>query len=57
MRSHTPAPDFVAAGAGLFWVAPVLLLRQEIDGLRAGAAVHVLATDPTAPLGLPPGAT
>ncbi|GGW52007.1 sulfurtransferase TusA family protein [Streptomyces xantholiticus] len=44
-----PAVD----GTGLLCVTLMLRLRQEIEGFEPGTVVHVMATDPAAPLELP----
>ncbi|MFF7441467.1 sulfurtransferase TusA family protein [Streptomyces sp. NPDC008122] len=48
-----PAPDLTVDGTGLLCVTLLLRLRKEIDGVEPGAVVHVVATDPAAPLDLP----
>ncbi|MFG2546452.1 sulfurtransferase TusA family protein [Streptomyces sp. NPDC048594] len=48
-----PAPDIVVDGTGLLCVTLLLRLRAAIDGAGPGAVVHVIATDPAAPLDLP----
>ncbi|MFJ8107639.1 sulfurtransferase TusA family protein [Streptomyces sp. NPDC096132] len=40
-------------GTGLLCVTLLLRLRRAIDGAAAGTVVHVVATDPAAPLDLP----
>ncbi|MEU9352563.1 sulfurtransferase TusA family protein [Streptomyces griseoloalbus] len=40
-------------GTGLLCVTLLLRLRKEIDGAEPGTVVHVVATDPAAPLDLP----
>ncbi|MFF8717437.1 sulfurtransferase TusA family protein [Streptomyces sp. NPDC015184] len=52
-NSETPAPDITVDGTGLLCVTLLLRLRKEIDGARPGTVVHVIATDPAAPLDLP----
>ncbi|MFD4582323.1 sulfurtransferase TusA family protein [Streptomyces sp. NPDC058423] len=51
--SHTPAPDLVVDGTGLLCVTLLLRMRKAIDGAAPGTVVHVVATDPAAPLDLP----
>ncbi|WP_031486602.1 sulfurtransferase TusA family protein [Streptomyces bicolor] len=46
-------PDLVVDGVGLLCVQLLLRLRGQIAGLRASAVVHIVATDPAAPLDLP----
>lgn len=41
-------------GTGLLCVTLLLRLRAAIDGTGPGSVVHVIATDPAAPLDLPP---
>ncbi|MFE1036701.1 sulfurtransferase TusA family protein [Streptomyces sp. NPDC058807] len=48
-----PAPGITVDATGLLCVTLLLRLRKEIDGAEPGAVVHVVATDPAAPLGLP----
>ncbi|MFG2546445.1 sulfurtransferase TusA family protein [Streptomyces sp. NPDC048594] len=50
---HTSAPDISVDGTGLLCVTLLLRLRKEIDGAKPGTVVHVIATDPAAPLDLP----
>ncbi|MER7332994.1 MULTISPECIES: sulfurtransferase TusA family protein [unclassified Micromonospora] len=40
-------------GTGLLCVTLLLRLRKEIDGVPPGTIVHVIATDPVAPIDLP----
>ncbi|MFF7216356.1 sulfurtransferase TusA family protein [Streptomyces sp. NPDC008238] len=47
-----PAADLTVGGTGLLCVTLLLRLRKEIDGLEPGSVVHVIATDPAAPLDL-----
>ncbi|MFC8795157.1 sulfurtransferase TusA family protein [Streptomyces cinereoruber] len=49
----TPAPVITVDGTGLLCVTLLLRLRKEIDGVKPGTVVHVIATDPAAPLDLP----
>ncbi|MDG9694865.1 sulfurtransferase TusA family protein [Streptomyces sp. DH17] len=49
----TPAPGITVDGTGLLCVTLLLRLRKEIDGAEPGTVVHVVATDPAAPLDLP----
>lgn len=51
--SETPAPGITVDGTGLLCVTLLLRLRKEIDGVEPGTVVHVIATDPAAPLDLP----
>ncbi|MEU2284231.1 sulfurtransferase TusA family protein [Streptomyces sp. NPDC013178] len=53
MNPDTPAPDITVDGTGLLCVTLPLRLRKEIDGAGLGTVVHVIATDPAAPLDLP----
>jgi tRNA 2-thiouridine synthesizing protein A len=53
MNSETPAPDITVDGTGLLCVTLLLRLRKEIDDAAPGTVVHVVATDPAAPLDLP----
>ncbi|MFJ5723010.1 sulfurtransferase TusA family protein [Streptomyces sp. NPDC093149] len=53
MNPEIPAPDITVDGTDLLCVTLLLRLRQEIDGARPGTVVHVIATDPAAPLDLP----
>ncbi|MGJ5894657.1 sulfurtransferase TusA family protein [Streptomyces niveiscabiei] len=48
-----PAPGITVDGTGLLCVALLLRLRTEIDAAAPGTVVHVIATDPAAPLDLP----
>ncbi|GAA0672081.1 hypothetical protein GCM10010193_25550 [Kitasatospora atroaurantiaca] len=43
----------VVDGTGMLCVALLLHLRKRIAGVPAGTVVHVVATDPAAPLDLP----
>ncbi|MEU8620671.1 sulfurtransferase TusA family protein [Streptomyces sp. NPDC048623] len=47
------APGITVDGTGLLCVALLLRLRTAIDGAAPGTVVHVVATDPAAPLDLP----
>ncbi|MEU0402959.1 sulfurtransferase TusA family protein [Streptomyces sp. NPDC006197] len=49
----TPAPDLTVDGTGLLCVTLLLRLRQQIAAAAPGTVVHVIATDPAAPLDLP----
>ncbi|MEU4640599.1 sulfurtransferase TusA family protein [Micromonospora sp. NPDC023814] len=40
-------------GSGLLCVTLLLRLRKEIDVVPPGTVVHVIATDPAAPIDLP----
>ncbi|WP_391961148.1 sulfurtransferase TusA family protein, partial [Streptomyces somaliensis] len=51
--SHAPAPGITVDGTGLLCVTLLLRLRGEIEGAAPGTVVHVIATDPAAPLDLP----
>lgn len=53
MNSETPAPDITVDGTGLLCVTLLLRLRKEIDDAAPGTVVHIVATDPAAPLDLP----
>ncbi|MCQ4081326.1 sulfurtransferase TusA family protein [Streptomyces sp. RB6PN25] len=54
MSQHpTPAADITVDGTGLLCVTLLLRLRQWIDSAEPGTVVHVIATDPAAPLDLP----
>ncbi|MFE7753941.1 sulfurtransferase TusA family protein [Streptomyces sp. NPDC057429] len=48
-----PAADITVDGAGLLCVTLLLRLRARIATAAPGTVVHVLATDPAAPLDLP----
>ncbi|MEU0394920.1 sulfurtransferase TusA family protein [Streptomyces sp. NPDC006208] len=48
-----PAPDLVVDGTGLLCVQLLLKLRGRIAGAPAGTVVHIITTDPAAPLDLP----
>ncbi|MEU6922025.1 MULTISPECIES: sulfurtransferase TusA family protein [unclassified Streptomyces] len=49
----TPPADITVDGTGLLCVTLLLRLRKRIEGTPPGAVVHVIATDPAAPLDLP----
>ncbi|MEU7011596.1 sulfurtransferase TusA family protein [Streptomyces sp. NPDC046332] len=51
--SRPTVPDLVVDGTGLLCVTLLLRLRKEIDGAAPDTVVHVVATDPAAPLDLP----
>lgn len=53
MDPMNPAPGITVDGTGLLCVTLLLRLRKEIDGVEPGTVVHVVATDPAAPLDLP----
>ncbi|MDQ0947356.1 tRNA 2-thiouridine synthesizing protein A [Streptomyces phaeochromogenes] len=53
MSPDTPTRDITVDGTGLLCVTLLLRLRKEIDGAGPGTVVHVIATDPAAPLDLP----
>ncbi|MEV6923918.1 sulfurtransferase TusA family protein [Dactylosporangium sp. NPDC051485] len=46
-------PGLTVDGTGLRCVALLLQLRKAVAGLPPGTVVHVIATDPAAPLDLP----
>ncbi|CAL9408364.1 Sulfur carrier protein TusA [Streptomyces sp. enrichment culture] len=46
-------PALTVDGTGLLCVTLLLRLRKEIEGVPPGTVVHVIATDPAAPLDLP----
>ncbi|MER7815799.1 sulfurtransferase TusA family protein [Streptomyces sp. NPDC096153] len=48
-----PAADITVDGTGLLCVTLLLRLRDRIQDAQPGAVVHVIATDPAAPLDLP----
>ncbi|MGW3247240.1 sulfurtransferase TusA family protein [Streptomyces sp. NPDC001070] len=48
-----PEADLTVDGTGLLCVTLLLRLRTDVDGLEPGTVVHVIATDPAAPLDLP----
>lgn len=48
-----PAPGITVDGTGLLCVQLLLLMRGQIEGAATGTVVHVIATDPAAPLDLP----
>ncbi|MEU1571654.1 sulfurtransferase TusA family protein [Streptomyces collinus] len=48
-----PASGITVDGTGLLCVTLLLRLRKEVDGAQPGTVVHVIATDPAAPLDLP----
>jgi tRNA 2-thiouridine synthesizing protein A len=48
-----PSADITVDGTGLLCVTLLLRLRARIAGAGAGTVVHVIATDPAAPLDLP----
>ncbi|CAL9652950.1 hypothetical protein SUDANB15_06660 [Streptomyces sp. enrichment culture] len=52
MNQDVPAPDITIDGTGLLCVALLLRLRKEIGLAEPGSVVHVIATDPAAPLDL-----
>ncbi|NEA60174.1 sulfurtransferase TusA family protein [Streptomyces sp. SID13666] len=49
----SPAADITVDGSGLLCVQLLLLMRGQIQDAAAGTVVHVIATDPAAPLDLP----
>ncbi|GAA2440601.1 sulfurtransferase TusA family protein [Streptomyces lavendulocolor] len=48
-----PAADMTVDGTGLLCVTLLLRLRAAVQGAGAGTVVHVVATDPVAPLDQP----
>ncbi|UKY54779.1 sulfurtransferase TusA family protein [Streptomyces inhibens] len=48
-----PAADLTVDGTGLLCVTLLLKLRARIADAPPGTVVHVIATDPAAPLDLP----
>ncbi|MFM9593108.1 sulfurtransferase TusA family protein [Streptomyces scabiei] len=48
-----PPPDITVDGTGLLRITLLLRPRKEIAGTEPGTVVHVIATDPAAPLDLP----
>ncbi|MEE1771890.1 sulfurtransferase TusA family protein [Streptomyces sp. JV185] len=54
MNAHPiPAAGITVDGTGLLCVTLLLRLRKQIDAAPPGTVVHVVATDPAAPLDLP----
>ncbi|OIJ87962.1 sulfurtransferase TusA family protein [Streptomyces colonosanans] len=54
--THHASPaeaDLTVDGTGLLCITLLLRLRAAVDGAEAGTLVHVIATDPAAPLDLP----
>jgi tRNA 2-thiouridine synthesizing protein A len=51
--SEIPAADLTVDGTGLLCVTLLLRLRKQIDAAEPDTVVHVIATDPAAPLDLP----
>ncbi|WP_069812801.1 sulfurtransferase TusA family protein [Streptomyces sp. TP-A0874] len=53
--ADTPVPpaDVTIDGTGLLCVTLLLRLRKEIDDREPGTVVHIITTDPAAPLDLP----
>ncbi|MET9290999.1 sulfurtransferase TusA family protein [Streptomyces sp. NPDC003077] len=49
----TSAPDITIDGTGLLCVTLLLRLRKQINDAPPGTLVHIIATDPAAPLDLP----
>ncbi|MEU6235981.1 sulfurtransferase TusA family protein [Kitasatospora sp. NPDC047058] len=49
----TAAAGITVDGTGLLCVTLLLRLRRHITGAPPGTVVHVIATDPAAPLDLP----
>ncbi|KMS79422.1 MULTISPECIES: sulfurtransferase TusA family protein [Streptomyces] len=52
-NQEIPAPDITVDDTGLLCVTLLMRLRGEIDGAEPGTVVHVVDTDPAAPLDLP----
>ncbi|WP_244941802.1 sulfurtransferase TusA family protein [Streptomyces rubrogriseus] len=52
MNTEFPTSGVTVDGTGLLCVTPLLRLRKEIDTAAPGTIVHVIATDPAAPLDL-----
>ncbi|MFF6951357.1 sulfurtransferase TusA family protein [Streptomyces iakyrus] len=48
-----PAPDLVVDGTGLLCVQLLLKLRGQIADAPVSTVVHIITTDPAAPLDLP----
>ncbi|MGQ0843156.1 MAG: sulfurtransferase TusA family protein [Sporichthyaceae bacterium] len=53
LRLETDPPDLVVDGTGLLCVQLLMRLRARMADQSIGAIVHVMATDPAAPLDLP----
>ncbi|SDM06991.1 sulfurtransferase TusA family protein [Streptomyces wuyuanensis] len=53
MNHENPAAGITVDGTGLLCVTLLLRLRKETDDAPPGTVVHVVATDPAAPLDLP----
>ncbi|MET9683354.1 sulfurtransferase TusA family protein [Streptomyces coeruleorubidus] len=51
--SSIATADITVDGTGLLCVTLLMKLRARIDGAESGSVVHVIATDPAAPLDLP----
>ncbi|MFF0051667.1 sulfurtransferase TusA family protein [Streptomyces sp. NPDC005498] len=51
--TSAPSADITVDGSGLLCVTLLLMLRARIADAQAGTVVHVIATDPAAPLDLP----
>ncbi|WP_405639040.1 hypothetical protein [Streptomyces sp. NBC_00019] len=51
--ASVPAADITVDGTGLLCVTLLLRLRDRIQHAPPGAIVHIIATDPAAPLDLP----
>jgi tRNA 2-thiouridine synthesizing protein A len=51
--SSLDAADITVDGTSLRCVTLLLRLRKQIDDAKPGTVVHVIATDPAAPLDLP----
>ncbi|MFJ9368656.1 sulfurtransferase TusA family protein [Nocardia sp. NPDC101769] len=53
MTPTNPAPDITVDGTGLLCVTLLIKLRDAIADATPSTRVHVIATDPAAPLDLP----
>ncbi|MBP0455600.1 sulfurtransferase TusA family protein [Kitasatospora sp. RG8] len=53
MSAAPPRADLVVDGTGLLCVQLLLRLRTHIADAPAGTVVHIVTTDPAAPLDLP----
>lgn len=52
-RHEGDSPTITVDGSGLLCIRLLLLLRERITDACAGTLVHIIATDPAAPLDLP----
>ncbi|MFF4771394.1 cysteine desulfurase/sulfurtransferase TusA family protein [Microtetraspora fusca] len=52
-NSTPPEADITVDGTGLLCVTLLLKLRDRIEGAAPGTVVHIIATDPVAPVDLP----